>query len=131
MHRFRSKSPLRLSRCSISSFNTENCVTQSQDFSNSPKFAQALRSSDKVLQESNHDLNKPEKTFFTTKGNELEGSFRDSVLHTSFLQSDTNSRQTVFGNKENYIKYQKKGIKRKPDESKESFISTQTAPMVN
>ena len=126
MPRFKSRSPLRLSTCSISSYNTENCVAQSQEFSNSPKFAQDLRFEGNVLQDSK-DMNKQNETFFTTKGNEMEGSFRDSAIHSSHFYSENASQLSLPGNKENNVKYRSKTKKRRHDRLKESFISNQTA----
>ena len=82
-------------------------------------------------------MNKPEETFYTTKGDEMEGSFRNSVLHTSAIHDESFSQISTSHYKENGVKYKSKGKKRKPDKRKESFISdqtaqtAQTAPMVN
>ena len=79
-------------------------------------------------------MNKPEETFYTTKGDEMEGSFRNSVLHTSAIHDESFSQISTSHYKENGVKYKSKGKKRKPDRLKESFISNQTAqtaPMMN
>ena len=79
-------------------------------------------------------MNKPEETFYTTKGDEMEGSFRNSVLHTSAIHDESFSQISTSHYKENGVKYKSKGKRRKSDRLKESFISNQTAqtaPMMN
>ena len=72
-------------------------------------------------------MNKQHETFYTTKGDEMEGSFRDSVLHSSYFYSENASQVSKPGNKENNVKYRSKAKKRRHDRLKESFISNQTA----
>ena len=79
-------------------------------------------------------MNKPEETFYTTKGDEMEGSFRNSVLHTSAIHDESFSQISTSHYKENGVKHKSKGKRRKSDKLNSSFISNQTAqtaPMMN